>query len=384
MERGERTGRKKNGRTRERSITVMEKEQSPCLLNVLIHCRRILLIRTSFVIHLIDDPHLPMRKEHPETRFRRKRRKEAGGGSSRWLSLTGISSENVCVCESEEIFGRQCFSLRISYDRLYVLDVKYLSLLGLLLVELTALGNAGKDLLTVLVELKGGDDDLGGGDAEGNGLAVGFLTGDAVDVDDPLETVDSCDLALAALVGATDNGDLIVLADGDRADLNDTFISIIAKTADRRALFCVCMCMGLLRETKASDGRLCGSSSRTVGSRGRGSKSRSAQSVGSVVGERGVACGRRCSHATGVGGGSSRGLICCAMFLSMPPSLSCGCGKMRRRRIGSGGAYVVLLTELLGERGAHDSAADTGRGREVRLARLSSGRRQSYGGRGSV
>lgn len=106
-----------------------------------------------------------------------------------------------------------------------------------------------------LVELEGGDDDLGGGDAEGDGLAVGLLTGDAVDVDDPLETVDSCDLALAALVGATDNGDLIVLADGDRAD-------------------------------------------------------------------------------------------------------------------------VVLLTELLGERGAHDSAADTGRGREVRLARLSSGRRQ--------
>lgn len=57
---------------------------------------------------------------------------------------------------------------------------------------------------------------------------------------------------------------------------------------------------------------------------------------------------------------------------------------MRRRRIGSGRAYVVLLTELLGERGAHDGAADAGRGREVRLARLSSGRRQSCGGRGSV
>lgn len=50
----------------------------------------------------------------------------------------------------------------------------------------------------------------------------------------------------------------------------------------------------------------------------------------------------------------------------------------------SGRAYVVLLTELLGERGAHDGAADAGRGREVRLARLSSGRRQSCGGRGSV
>lgn len=44
-------------------------------------------------------------------------------------------------------------------------------------------------------------------------------------MDDPLETVDRCDLALAALVGATDNGDLIVLADGDRADLNDTLLA---------------------------------------------------------------------------------------------------------------------------------------------------------------
>jgi len=89
-------------------------------------------------------------------------------------------------------------------------------------------------------------------------------------------------------------------------------------------------------------------------------------------------CSRRCSRATNIVGG--RGLIWCAMFLSMPPSLSCV--EMRRRRIGSGRAYVVLLTELLGERGAHDGAADAGRGREVRLARLSSGRRQSWGGRG--
>jgi hypothetical protein len=86
--------------------------------------------------------------------------------------------------------------LRFHTTRLF--RSEYLSLLGLLLVELTALGNAGKDLLTVLVELEGGDDDLGGRDAEGNGLAVGLLAGDAVDVDDPLETVDSCDLLLAS------------------------------------------------------------------------------------------------------------------------------------------------------------------------------------------
>lgn len=120
-----------------------------------------------------------------------------------------------------EGFWRKTAKL-FSFHTTDLIRSKYLSLLGLLLGELTALGDASKDLLTVLVELEGGDDDLGGGDAEGNGLAVGLLAGDAVDVDDPLETVDRCDLALAALVGATDNGDLIVLADGDRADLNDT------------------------------------------------------------------------------------------------------------------------------------------------------------------
>jgi hypothetical protein len=181
-----------------------------------------------------------MRKENPETRLEEKGSKEVG---------------SVVALVGRGYFVRGLNFSRISYDQ-----TRYLSLLGLLLVELTTLGNAGKDLLAVLVELEGGDDDLGGGDAEGNGLAVGLLAGDAVDVDDPLETVDSCDLALAALVGATDNGDLIVLADGDRADLNDTFISIIAKTADRRALFvwfvCVCMGIGLLRETTASDGRV--------------------------------------------------------------------------------------------------------------------------------
>lgn len=44
-----------------------------------------------------------------------------------------------------------------------------------------------------------------------------------------------------------------------------------------------------------------------------------------------------------------------------------------------GESYVVLLTELLGERCAHDGAADAGRSRKVRLARLSPG-----GGKGCV
>jgi hypothetical protein len=132
-------------------------------------------------------------------------------------------------------------------------------------------------------------------------------------VDDPLETVDSCDLALAALVGATDNGDLIVLADGDRADLNDTFISIIAKTADRRALFVwfvyVYGCRSFERNNSIRWS--------CVGHRvERWSASLElALGGGSVVDGRGLAWyGRRCSRATGVGG--DRGLIGYAMFLS--------------------------------------------------------------------
>lgn len=71
-----------------------------------------------------------------------------------------------------------------------------------------------------------GDDDVRRGDTEGNALAVGLVADNTLDVDHPLETVDAEDLALTALVGATDNGDLVVLADGDRADLISTRIRI--------------------------------------------------------------------------------------------------------------------------------------------------------------
>lgn len=67
--------------------------------------------------------------------------------------------------------------------------------------------------------MKLGDDDLGWVDAQWNGLAGGLLADDALDVDDILEAVDGGDLSLTALVGATDNGDLIILADWDGADL---------------------------------------------------------------------------------------------------------------------------------------------------------------------
>lgn len=67
--------------------------------------------------------------------------------------------------------------------------------------------------------MKLGDDDLGWVDAQWDGLAGGLLADDALDVDDILEAVDGGDLSLTALVGTTDNGDLIILADWDGADL---------------------------------------------------------------------------------------------------------------------------------------------------------------------
>lgn len=76
-----------------------------------------------------------------------------------------------------------------------------------------------QDGLTVLVELELVDDNLAGVDADGNALARRLVAGHTVDVDDVLKAVDRGDLALAALEGATDDGDLVVLADGDAADL---------------------------------------------------------------------------------------------------------------------------------------------------------------------
>lgn len=88
--------------------------------------------------------------------------------------------------------------------------------------RLSALAHAVQDALAVLVQLELGDDDFGGVDADGDALAVGLLAGDALDVDDVLEAVDAGDLALTALVGAADNGDLVVFANGYRADLVNT------------------------------------------------------------------------------------------------------------------------------------------------------------------
>ena len=55
--------------------------------------------------------------------------------------------------------------------------------------------------------------------ADGDALAVDLFARHALDVDDVLEAVDGRDLALAVLVAAADDLDLVVLADGDAADL---------------------------------------------------------------------------------------------------------------------------------------------------------------------
>jgi hypothetical protein len=85
--------------------------------------------------------------------------------------------------------------------------------------QLTAALDAGQDVLAVLVELELGNDDVGGVKAQGNALAGSLLADDALDVDDVFETVDGGDLALLALLGAANDGDLVLLADGDAADL---------------------------------------------------------------------------------------------------------------------------------------------------------------------
>jgi hypothetical protein len=56
-------------------------------------------------------------------------------------------------------------------------------------------------------------------DTEGNRLTRRLLLNNTLDVYDVLETVDGSDLALTALVGASDNEDFVILSDWDGADL---------------------------------------------------------------------------------------------------------------------------------------------------------------------
>jgi hypothetical protein len=89
----------------------------------------------------------------------------------------------------------------------------------LLLIRLPSLSNSLQNLLPILVGLQLGDDDFTRVDADEGGLAVGFLAADSFNVDKVFETVHGGDLALAALVGTSDNGDFVVFSDGDRSNL---------------------------------------------------------------------------------------------------------------------------------------------------------------------
>lgn len=88
-----------------------------------------------------------------------------------------------------------------------------------LLLDLATILDALQYVLTVLIKLQLGDDDLRRVNADGYRLARGLVLGHALDMDDVFETVDRCDLSFAALVRASDYEDLVVFADGDRSDL---------------------------------------------------------------------------------------------------------------------------------------------------------------------
>ena len=82
----------------------------------------------------------------------------------------------------------------------------YLFLLRLqLLLDLTTVLDALQNVLTVLVELQLGDDDLRGVNTDGDGLARGLVLGDSLDVDNIFETVNGGDLSFTALVRPSDN-----------------------------------------------------------------------------------------------------------------------------------------------------------------------------------
>jgi len=92
----------------------------------------------------------------------------------------------------------------------HLLVLVLLSVLLLLLV---------KNSLAVLVKLEGSDDTVAGVDWDLGLLTVGLLSYDFLNVNASASAVDSLDLAFARLEVASDNLDLVSLADGDGADL---------------------------------------------------------------------------------------------------------------------------------------------------------------------
>lgn len=65
-------------------------------------------------------------------------------------------------------------------------------------------------------------------------LTVGLLPGDALDVDDELAAVAGLHLALAVLVGSSDDHHLVTLSYGERSDLAEWKISEAATRSQQR------------------------------------------------------------------------------------------------------------------------------------------------------
>jgi hypothetical protein len=74
-----------------------------------------------------------------------------------------------------------------------------------------------EDGLAVLVKLKGGDSAVAGVDGDLSLLTVGLLLYDFLNVNASASAVDGLDLALTTLLGASQDLDLVTLADGHGA-----------------------------------------------------------------------------------------------------------------------------------------------------------------------
>lgn len=72
-----------------------------------------------------------------------------------------------------------------------------------------------KDGLAVLVELEGGNDTVAGVNWDLRRLTVGFLSSDFLNVNASASAVDGLDLALTTLLSASQDLDLVALADGN-------------------------------------------------------------------------------------------------------------------------------------------------------------------------
>lgn len=93
------------------------------------------------------------------------------------------------------------------------------SLLPSLRLLFPSLPHPRKYVLSILIKLQLRDHDLAWMNPDRYTLPIGLLARDALDVDDVFEAVDGGDGAFAAFVGAAHDGDFVVLADWDRADL---------------------------------------------------------------------------------------------------------------------------------------------------------------------